>query len=182
MLERVPEHDCGPPGISFDLRQGRVADVWHANVSLEPQSPATAAPQGIQQGAVTRTHVDHRPRRGNLVHATRDQCTGPVEHFVPDQSKAAASPGPVPGPVGAVELISRRPRVGGRGAAGATTYPAQKSSCLITKIGTAPNAPRCPGCQLPNSTASRPPWNWRPSCGDRGAANGAEIEGRFKSV
>src|SRR5713101_6648094 len=70
VLERVPEDDRGP--LSLDLLERVIAQVWTLRVALEADRLSTPAPQGVDQDAVAGAHVQHPPRWGDPVEATRE--------------------------------------------------------------------------------------------------------------
>src|SRR4051812_37499844 len=138
MLEGVPEDDRGEVGL---VDAGDVArpDVRPRGDELEAGGVSTAAPQGVEQGAVAGADVEHRAGRRDRVEALGEGAAGALEDGVAGTREAAALRA-VPALVCLLEGLLRRPRVGCRGAASLATRTAAAAVDAVRERGTAPRA------------------------------------------
>src|SRR5258705_9951066 len=96
VLERVPEDDRGPG--SRHLLDLGVAKVRPRGVWLQADGFAAAAREGLDEGAITSSHIEHGSWWQCPVQAVGERRAGPAEHRGSEaREPAAGGAGPSPG-------------------------------------------------------------------------------------
>ena len=174
VLERVPEDDRGPG--SRHLLDPGVAKVRPGGVWLQADGFAAAAREGLDESAVTSSHIEHGAWWQRPVQAVGERRAGPAEHCV-SQAREPAVNRPVPVAVRLVQLRLARPRRRRRHAApGAPEPPGGTLAGTVEPV----IAPRAPGrrgvpgrATMPQSRATRYPAACEGSLASPAADDGA---------
>jgi hypothetical protein len=137
VLKRMPEDD-GRPGPVHLVDLG-VADVRPGGVRLKADGLTPAAHEGLDEGPVAGSHVQHRAGWQDRVQATGKRRASAAKHPVAEAGEPARLRA-VPIGVGRAQLVVARPgRRGGHAAAGAP-HPAGETAIGAVEPVLAPGA------------------------------------------